>query len=130
MDGSLNLMLLSGDYAKLHAAATVTLVAASLGQTVNVFVSMESLPGFHVKAEQRAVITRGPVGQAIVEQSGLDYLGLFAQAKEIGDVHLYACSLVADLKGWDVGDLSPLFDDMMGVAGFLGKVDGGTSLTF
>lgn len=130
MDGSLNLMLLSGDYAKLHAAATVTVVAASLGQTVNVFVSMESLPGFHAEPGQRAVIARGPVGEEIAERLNLDYLGLFAQAKEVGEVHLYACSLVADLKGWDLADLSPLFDDMMGVAGFLGKADGGTSLTF
>lgn len=130
MGGSLNLMLMSGDYAKLHAAAMVTVVAASLGQTVNVFVSMESLPGFHADPKEREAIGQGPVGRQIAEAASPDYLGLFAEAKEVGDVHLYACSLVADLKGWELADLSPVFDDMMGVAGFLGKVQSGAALTF
>jgi peroxiredoxin family protein len=130
MEGSLNLMLLSGDYAKLHAASMVTLVAASLGQTVNIFVSMEALPGFHADAREREALTKGPVARQIAETASVDYLGLFEQAKDIGDVHLYACSLVADLKDWGLEDLSPLFDDMMGVAGFLGKASTGTSLTF
>lgn len=126
----MNLMLLSGDYAKLHAAAMVSLVASSLGQTVNVFVSMEALPAFHAGAKERESIGRGPIGDAIRESGTPQYLELFEQAKEFGDVHLYACSLVADLKGWSLADLSPLFDDMLGVAGFLGQIEDGVSLTF
>ncbi len=130
MESSLNLMLLSGDYAKMHAAAIVTLVASSLGQSVNVFVSMESLPAFHKDGVEREKVPKGPVGQQIAKTASPDYLGLFEQAKEMGDVHLYACSLAADVMGWDLRDLSPLFEDMMGVAGFLGKASEGTSLTF
>ncbi len=126
----MNLMLLSSDYAKLHAAAMVSLVASSLGQTVNVFVSMEALPGFHLDAKERESIGRGPIGDAIHASGTPDYLQVFAQAKEFGDVHLYACSLVADLKGWSLADLSPLFDDMLGVAGFLNQIESGVSLTF
>ena len=130
MGESLNLMLLSGDYAKIHAAAMVTLVAGSLGQTVNVFVSMEALAAFHNDPGEREVIVKGPVGQQIAETASHDYLSIFAEAKEVGDVHIYACSLVADLKRWDLSHLAPIFDDMMGIAGFLGKVSGGSSLTF
>lgn len=130
MGGTLNLMLLSGDYAKVHAAAMVSLVAGSLGQSVNVFVSMEALPAFHKEESVRSTISRGPVAEDIARTANPDYLGLFEQAKEIGDIHLYACSLVADIKQWELGDLVPLFDDVMGIAGFLGQVDQGTSLTF
>lgn len=131
MEGSLNLMLLSGDYAKIHAAAMVALVAASLGQTVNIFVSMEALPAFHASEEERQTITRGPVGQEIAKTAKPDYIGLLTEAKEMGEVRVYACSLVADIKHWELSDLVPVFDDMMGIAGFLGQVqNSGVSLTF
>ncbi|MCY0897870.1 MAG: hypothetical protein OWU33_02875 [Firmicutes bacterium] len=126
----LNVMLLSGDYAKIHAAAMVTLVASSLGRPVNIFVSMDALAGFHQSSQERASLVKSPVAQAITETGGADYIELFQQAKDVGDVHLYACSLVADLKKWELGDLLPVFDDMMGIAGFLGKVESGTTLTF
>lgn len=130
MGDTLNLMLLSGEYSKIHAAAMVTLVASSLGQTVNVFVSMEALLGFHKDLGEREAIVKGPIGQIIAETASPDYVGLFSEAKDMGDVHLYACSLVTDLKHWELAHLVPIFDDMMGIAGFLGKVSGGTSLTF
>lgn len=130
MNDSLNLMLLSGEYAKIHAAAMVTLVASSLGQPVNIFVSMEALPAFHKDSSERNAIGKGPIGRIIAETASPDYLGLFKEAKDMGEVHLYACSLVIDLKHWDLNQLVPIFDDMMGIAGFLGKVSGGTSLTF
>ncbi len=130
MGNSLNLMLLSGDYAKLHAAAMVSLVAGSLDQRVNIFVSMEALPGFHQDPQIRSTMVKGPIAQAIVDTAQPDYLALFSQAKDLGDVRLYACSLVADIKKWNLTDLSELFDDMIGITGFLGMVEGGTSLTF
>lgn len=126
----LNLMVLSGDYSKIHAAAMVSMVAGSLGQTVDIFVSMEALPAFHIDETMRNTIAKGPVAQDIVQRAHGDYLELFEQAKEMGEVHLYACSLVADVKEWTLADLSPLFDDMMGVTGFLGKASEGRALTF
>lgn len=128
--GELNLMVVSGDYAKIHAAGIVTMVASSLGQSVDIFVSMEALPAFHQDAAVRDTISKGPVAKDLIEKAHSDYLDLFGQAKEMGDVHLYACSLVADVKEWHLEDLSPLFDDMMGVTGFLGKASEGTALTF
>ncbi len=128
--GQLNLMVLSGDYSKIHAAAMVSMVAGSLGQTVDIFVSMEALPAFHRDKAVRDTIAMGPVARNVVEKANGNYLELFEQAKEIGEVHLYACGLVADVKEWSMDDLSPLFDDMMGVTGFLGKASEGTALTF
>ncbi len=130
MGDSLNVILLSGDYAKIHAAAMVTVVASSLAQTVNVFVSMEALPAFHRDPRERDVIVKGPVGEQIAETASPDYLGLFEQSRDMGEVNMYACSLVADLKKWGLADLVPIFDDTMGITGFLGRIGSGASLTF
>ncbi len=124
----MNLILLSGDYAKIHAAAMLAVVAASLDMPVNVFVSMEALPAFHGDPAIRATVGMGQVGHKLKDSGGDDYLGLLDQAKSFGTVTVYACSLVADLYGWTLEDLVPTFDDMMGVAGFLGKASTGTTI--
>lgn len=126
----MNLILLSGDYAKIHAAAMITMVTASLGQPVNIFVSMEALPAFHRDDTVRAQIPQGPMGQKIVESPGQDYLEIFRQAKEFGDVKIYACSLVMDITHWTLNDLVPMFDDTLGLTAFMGQVGTGLSLTF
>ena len=125
-----NLILLSGDYAKIHAAAMITMVAASLGQPVHIFVSMEALPAFHQDASVRAQIPQGPMGQKIVASQGQDYLEIFRQAKEFGDVKIYACSLVMDITHWTLDDLAPIFDETLGLTAFMGQVGDGLSLTF
>jgi len=126
----MNLILLSGDYAKIHAAAMITMVAASLGQPVNIFVSMEALPAFHRDETVRAQIPQGPMGRKIVESQGQDYWEILRQAKEFGDVKIYACSLVMDLTHWTLNDLAPIFDDILGLTAFMGQVGNGLSLTF
>jgi peroxiredoxin family protein len=73
MGNTLNLIVLSGDYAKIHAAAMVTMVAGSLGQRVNIFVSMEAMTGFHRDDAVRSRLGRGPIGDLIVKSGGRDY---------------------------------------------------------
>jgi peroxiredoxin family protein len=43
----------------------------------------------------------------------------FAQAKEIGSLDLYACEMAMDLMDNELDDYVDLFDDTLGVAGFL-----------
>ena len=123
------LLLLSGDAAKLRAAATMTLVAASYGQEVRVYVSMEALAGFHRQPQVRDQIHRGPIA-ARVAAKGADYLEILRQAKDAGAVRVYACALVMDVEGWTLADLEPVFDDTMGVAGFVAETEGHSIVTF
>lgn len=125
----INIIVLSGDYAKIHAAAMITMVASSLGQPINVFVSMEALPAFHKDSAIRATVGQGPVAAKIQASGGEDYLTLLQRAKEFGDVTIYACSLVMDLHGWTLADMAPVFDDTLGINGFLAKAEGGMTLT-
>jgi peroxiredoxin family protein len=126
---AINIMLLSGDYAKIHAAAMLTTVAASYGKPVRVFVSMEALPAFHRDPAISDSITRGPVARTLIQQGGDSFLELFRQSKELGEVKLYACSLVMDVYHWSLSDMADLFDDTLGVAGFLAQVEGESTYT-
>lgn len=127
--GPLNLMVISNDYSRLHSAAMLAVIAGSFGRAVRVFVSMEALPAFHQDESIRAnAVTKGPVARKVLAQGADDYLALFRQAKEFGDVALYACGLVADVYKWTLTDLMPLFDDVMGVSGFLHQAEEGTTL--
>ena len=123
------LLLLSGDAAKLHAAATMTLVAASYGQEVRVYVSMEALAGFHRRPEVRAQIRCGPIATRVAAK-GADYLEILRQARDAGGVRVYACALVLDVEGWTLEDLEPVFDDSLGVAGFVAETEGQSIVTF
>ncbi|HBQ94342.1 MAG TPA: hypothetical protein DD856_04165 [Sulfobacillus sp.] len=125
----MNLMLVSGEYGKLQMAAMFAAIAASYGNAVRIFVSMEALPAFHRDPEIAGSIVQGPVARTLIQQGGASFLELFRQSKDLGDVTLYACSLVMDVYHWTLSDLVDLFDDTLGVAGFLAKVEGETTYT-
>jgi peroxiredoxin family protein len=90
---------------------------------------MEALPAFHRDPEIAGSIVQGPVARTLIQQGGASFLELFRQSKDLGDVTLYACSLVMDVYHWTLSDLVDLFDDTLGVAGFLAKVEGETTYT-
>jgi peroxiredoxin family protein len=128
---TMNLMLISGEYSRLHAAAMLSAVASSYGKTVNIFVSMEALPAFHRDPQiSEASLIKGPVAKKIGETGGQNFIELFQQAKDFGEVTIYACGLVMDVYHWTLADLNPIFDEVMGVAGFLAKAEGQPTFTF
>jgi peroxiredoxin family protein len=45
----------------------------------------------------------------------------FAQAKELGPIELYACTMAMDIVGNTLDDYVDVFDDELGVAGFLNR---------
>ncbi len=125
---AINMMLLSNDYAKIQAVAMLTAVGSSYGKSIKIFVSMEALPAFHKDAAIASTIAKGPVARKIVESGGAtSFLDLFRQGKELGDVKVYACSMVMDLYHWSLDDMVDIFDDTLGVAAFLGMVEGETT---
>ena len=126
---ALNIMVLANDYSKIHAAAMLTAVAATYGKPIRIFVSMEALAAFHQDPAIAAGIIRGPVAQKILAAGGTSFLELFRQAKQLGDVTLYACSMVMDLYHWTLDDLVDIFDATLGVAGFLAMVEGQSTFT-
>jgi peroxiredoxin family protein len=126
---AINMMILSNDYAKIHAAAMLAAVGATFGKPIKIFVSMEALPAFHKDPAVSDAVTKGPVARKIVETGGATFLDLFQQGKEFGEVTIYACSMVMDLYHWTLADLADVFDETLGVAGFLAMVEGETTFT-
>lgn len=127
---SINMMVLSNDYAKIHAASMLTAVGATYGKPIKVFISMEALPAFHKDPAVFAKVSQGQVARKIIETEGTtSFLDLFRQGKEFGDVTIYACSMVMDLYHWTLNDMVDIFDGTLGVSGFLAMVEGETTFT-
>jgi peroxiredoxin family protein len=71
----------------------------------------------------------GPDGAAAVQRllaegGGQHWSAVLAQAKELGEVRVHACSLSMDLFGLAQGDLDPLVDDVEGITAFMLAADG------
>ena len=51
------------------------------------------------------------------------------QAKELGDIHIYACAMTADLFDLGLDDFEPVIDEIIGVGEFIGMAqESGTTL--
>jgi peroxiredoxin family protein len=71
----------------------------------------------------------GPDGTAAVQRllaegGGQHWSTVLAQAKELGEVRVHACSLSMDLFGLVQSDLDPLVDDVEGITAFMLAADG------
>lgn len=58
------------------------------------------------------------------EGGGQHWSAVLAQAKELGDVRVHACSLSLDMLGLTKDDLDPMVDDVEGVTAFMLAADG------
>jgi peroxiredoxin family protein len=58
------------------------------------------------------------------EGGGQHWSVVLAQAKELGDVRLHACSLSLDMLGLTKDDLEPMVDDVEGITAFILAADG------
>jgi peroxiredoxin family protein len=125
MDEPLAITLFSGTDDKLTAAAVLVAGAAAIGRPVHIFLQYWALNAFRFNAAEQALALApeaGESGRAAVEalaaagQSG--WRETLAQAKEIGQVDIEACSLSMDLLHLTPDDLDPLVDGVEGVTAF------------
>ena len=125
MDQPISLVLFSGTDDKLQSAAVMTAGAAAVGRPVHIFLQYWALNAFRFNAAEQALALApeaGEAGRAAVEalaaagQSG--WRETLAQAKEIGQVDIEACSLSMDLLHLTPDDLDPLVDGVEGVTAF------------
>lgn len=117
------LVLASGELERIQAVSMIGSVAATSDVPVEVFVTMNALSAFETdRIESGDFQVGGPVGEAMLSEGG-DEVPLFteqlAQAKEIGPLSIYACSMAMDLMGTEMNDYADVFDEELGVAGFL-----------
>jgi peroxiredoxin family protein len=124
-DQPLALVLFSGTDDKLNAAAVMTAGAAALGRPVHVFLQYWALDAFRadrIRGDHGLAPEAGAEGKAAVEHlraaGQAPWYETMAQAKELGNVEIQACSLSMDVLGIEEKDLDPLVDGVEGVTAF------------
>jgi peroxiredoxin family protein len=124
----MSLVVFSGTADKLTAVATLATGAAAMGMEVELFLTFWGLEAFRKGARERPPrITAefadyGPVMMELMQAKHVPHwLDTIRNAREIGDVKLYACSATMELFGMKLDDLEDVVDEVTGVATFVDR---------
>ena len=127
-DDILSLVLFSGTDDKLQAASVLTVGAAAMGRKVNVFLQYWALDAFRadrVMKDHGVAPEAGEEGlRAMQAQGKTHWSELFRQAKDLGEVKVYACADSMEMFEITRDDLDPLVDGIWGVASFFMEAEG------
>jgi peroxiredoxin family protein len=128
MSDTLSLALFSGTDDKLQAAAVLTVGAAAMGRDVNLFLQYWALDAFRadrILKDHGVSPEAGPDGEAAFRDQGKTHWSeLLRQAKDLGEVKVYACADSMEMFHVTAEDLDPLVDGVWGVASFFAAADG------
>lgn len=130
MNEPISLVLFSGTDDKLHAAATIVAGASAMGRPVNMLVQFWALDAFrtdHIALDHGLAFDAVRPGSTMTTApaGSLPWAETFRQAKELGEVHIRACSASMDYLGISPEQLDPLVDDICGIASFFLDADSG-----
>jgi len=85
---------------------------------------MNGINAFEKSTIENMDFEGGRVAEAMMEAEDVQ-VPLFTEqmekAKAIGPLSVYACELALDLLGTDIEDYADVFDDTLGVSGFLNR---------
>lgn len=127
-EGTVSLVLFSGTDDKLHAAAVLAVGAAAMGRKVNLFLQYWALDAFRadrILKDHGVSPEAGPDGSAAMRDQGkVHWSELFRQAKDLGEVSVYACADSMEMFHITTDDLDPMVDGVWGVASFFMAADG------
>jgi peroxiredoxin family protein len=132
MDDTLSIALFSGTDDKLSAAALLAAGAAAVGRKVDILLQYWALDAFRegdLTKEHGLASEAGWEGaqamRRLQEEGGRQHWSVvLAQAKELGDVRVHACSLSLDMLELTMDDLDPIVDDVEGITAFMLVADG------
>jgi peroxiredoxin family protein len=129
----ISIILFSGTVDKLIPVGVLSQTAASMNIPVRIFVTGWALNAF-VKGgfERTTRIDKNFEDMASLLMEGLrrmnapSWYDMIKQAKEVGDVKIYACSMMAMALGITSKDqFDPIIDDIVGAASFLQEASDG-----
>lgn len=97
-----------------------------MGQEVDIFLTFWGLNAFrkdqvrtNMKFSADFAEFAEPAMQAMEAKGVRHWLDTLYDAKEIGEVHVKACSMTMELFGWSKDDFDPIVEDVLGVATFV-----------
>jgi peroxiredoxin family protein len=127
-EGTVSLVLFSGTDDKLQASAVLTVGAAAMGRRVNVFLQYWALDAFRadrVLKDHGVSPEAGEEGLRAMQAQGKPHWSdLYRQAKDLGEVHIYACADSLEMFKITKDDLDPMVDGVWGVASFFAGANG------
>ena len=119
------IVLASGKFERLQAVSNIASIAAASDVPVDVFATMDGLEAFDTERLANRDFEMGPIGEAMLE--GDSDMALFTEnferAAELGPISLFACELSVDMLGKSMADYADVFEDVLGVAGFLSRAE-------
>ncbi len=120
----LAIILFSGSSDKLQAASILTSGGAATDTKVRIFATFWGLMALTKKGVTPRISSdfkeyQDQTFKIMSEKKVPGWLDLMKQAKEMGDVKFYACSMTYDLFGLKREDLLDIFDEVVGVGTFL-----------
>lgn len=121
----LSIVLMSEEMEKIHAGALMGTIAAASGMEVNIFATMGALNAFRKETVEKQDFKLGEIGQKLMEKGVDPFFKMIEDAKDMGEMKVYACSLVLDVMGWEKEDMLDIVDDVLGVTAFFGVAEGG-----
>ncbi len=134
MTDKMSVLFVSGTLDKMMAGAIITSGAVANDLEVNVFFSFWGLinlrksGGLPPTMSYEAGPMAGQMMQIMKEKNVPSWLDMLRNAKEIGNVKVYACAMTADLLGIKKEDLDPIVDDIVGVGEFVSMAKDGQIL--
>ncbi|KAB1192085.1 hypothetical protein GJR96_00975 [Haloferax sp. MBLA0076] len=120
------IVLESARLERLQAVGNIAAIAAASEVPVDIFATMGGLEAFDKERIASMDYEMGEVGQAMMQAEGMEMAMFYeniAQAKELGPLSVYACELSMDMLGKTLDDYHEVFDDVLGVSGFLSHAE-------
>ena len=129
MARKIHIVCVSGTREKLQMASMMASVAATLGDEVSVFFSMNALLYF-VNGRNEEPPVEGEFGTLIAQNKGVPpFRQLFQMAADLGDATLLPCSMALDLLKITQEDLEPACGPPTGLTSLLTDVEGAQRLS-
>ena len=126
MKERMSIVLFSGTVDKLLAASILATGAAAMDMEVDLFLTTWGIEAFRkgaYKTNTRVSRDFEEYGSVMRElmaaKKAPSWWENLQGAKEIGDVHIAACSMTMELFGLTLNDLEPVVDEVTGVATFM-----------
>ncbi|GHO99945.1 peroxiredoxin [Reticulibacter mediterranei] len=137
MADRMSIILFSGTVDKLMAASILTTGGAAMGMEVEVFLTTWGLEAFRKDSYKTNMRVSkdyedyAPVMmQQMIAKKVPSWMDNFKNAREIGDVKVFACSMTMELFDMKLEDLEPIVDDVTGVATFVERAREGEITLF
>ena len=126
MKDRMSIVLFSGTVDKLLAASILATGAAAMDMEVDLFLTTWGIEAFRKGAyKTNTRISRdfeeygSVMRELMAAKKAPTWWENLQGAKEIGDVHIAACSMTMELFGLTLNDLEPVVDEVTGVATFM-----------